>query len=45
MSQGSTTITFCDMNVHTCYAFLVSMSVNGSNNKLCTGGEHTYGEI
>ena len=42
MSQGSTTITFCDMNVHTCYAFLVSI---GSNNKLCTGGEHKYGEI
>ena len=28
------------MNVH---AFLVSVSVNGSNNELCTGG--TYGEI
>ena len=31
------------MNVHTCYAFLVSVSVNGSNNELCTGGAH--GEI
>ena len=32
------------MNVHTCYVFLVSVNVNGSN-KLCTGGAHNYGEI
>ena len=28
-----------------CNTFLVSVSVNGSNNKLCTGGAHICVEI
>ena len=30
--------------MYECSAFLVSVSVNGSNNELCTGGAHIHME-